>query len=154
MITAADEAGANVRSIMDQTGHRSLETVMRYIKSRRGANPLKLRACCEHAPGLLDPPAVVALALIGEAAILARAEERTAVRRDEPAAHLVERDRVQALGELAVALDYRDGLRVQVDGLGFRERVESSPFTSSRSTKQWTPTPPISPSTCNSTAAG
>jgi integrase len=40
MITAADAAGANIRAIMDRTGHKSLETVMRYIKSARGSNPL------------------------------------------------------------------------------------------------------------------
>jgi integrase len=40
MITAADAAGANVRSIMDRTGHKSLQSVMRYIKSKSDSNPL------------------------------------------------------------------------------------------------------------------
>lgn len=40
MITAADAAGASFRSIMDRTGHRAVSTVMRYVKSARGANPL------------------------------------------------------------------------------------------------------------------
>lgn len=40
MITAADSAGANVRSIMDRTGHKSVRMVMRYIKPTRGSNPL------------------------------------------------------------------------------------------------------------------
>jgi integrase len=40
MITAADAGGATLRSIMDRTGHKSIETVMQYIKSRPEANPL------------------------------------------------------------------------------------------------------------------
>jgi site-specific recombinase XerD len=39
-ITAANEHGASIRSIMDQSGHASLEVFMRYIKSKPGANPL------------------------------------------------------------------------------------------------------------------
>jgi integrase len=33
MITAASEAGASIRSIMDRSGHRSIQIVMRYVKS-------------------------------------------------------------------------------------------------------------------------
>jgi integrase len=40
MITAAHEAGANLRAIMDRTGQKSVATVMRYIKPARGSNPL------------------------------------------------------------------------------------------------------------------
>jgi integrase len=40
MITCAHEAGANLRSIMEHGGIKTVETVMRYVKPNRGANPL------------------------------------------------------------------------------------------------------------------
>jgi integrase len=41
MITSAHEAGANLRSIMERSGHRSVTNVMRYIKPVRESDPLK-----------------------------------------------------------------------------------------------------------------
>lgn len=35
MITAAAKRGANLRDIMDRSGHKSPDTVMRYIKSAK-----------------------------------------------------------------------------------------------------------------------
>ena len=40
MITSAHQAGANIRSIMDRSGHKSMSMVVRYLKSDRTSNPL------------------------------------------------------------------------------------------------------------------
>lgn len=40
MITSAHAAGANLRAIMDRTGHKSIDTIMRYVKSAPKTNPL------------------------------------------------------------------------------------------------------------------
>ena len=40
MITSAHAAGANLRSIMDRTGHKSVDSIIRYVKSAPKSNPL------------------------------------------------------------------------------------------------------------------